>query len=71
MEIKTVAELRLYLADLPDNMPVWLGETTIEGGLDYYDRVKKYSVEVTEISATFGILLPKDKQRTETGLVIF
>lgn len=70
-EIRTVGELRKELADYPDDMPVWLGETTIQGGLDYYSRPSKYSIEIMEDTQTFGCAFPPDKRRTETGLIIY
>jgi hypothetical protein len=71
MEINTVGELKRALEDYPDDMPVWLGNTVIEGGLSYYGGVVKYYLEVTDDTVTFGIALPPEKQRTEHGVVIF
>jgi hypothetical protein len=71
MEITTVGQLRKELEDYPDDMPVWLGETVTQGGLDYFDRVRKYNIEVTEETQTFGFALPKERQRIERGVVIY
>lgn len=71
MEINTVGELKKALDDYPDDMPVWRGDTVVEGGLTYYGDVVKYYVEITEDVETFGTMLPKEKQHVERGVVIY
>lgn len=71
MEINTVGELKRALKDYPDDMPVWLGGTVVQGGLSYYYDVTKYYVELTEDVETFGTMFPSEKQRVERGVVIY
>jgi len=73
-ELKTVGELKKWLADnnVSDDTEIWLGATEIEGGLDYFmGNCKKYDIEVVLEEQTFGIALPKERQITKKGLVIY
>lgn len=70
-EVSTVGELRKFLEDYADDMPVWLGGTTVEGGLHYFSSVEKDSIEIAEETQTYGLMLPPERQTKETGLVIY
>lgn len=71
--IQTVGELKQWLVDndVSDDTELWIGETVTEGGLDYFDRCRKFDAEVALHTETFGILLPTHQQKTQTGVVIW
>jgi hypothetical protein len=71
--IGTLGELKAFLAQLPlpDDAPVWSGDTVTQGGLGYPSGYRHYDVNVLVTPETFGLALPAARQRTEEGVVFW
>ncbi len=71
--INNVGQLKWFLEvnECPDDMPVWTGNVVYEGGCGYPEGFRHYDVNVQITQQTFGLALPKERQKTETGLMFW
>ena len=71
--IRTWGELKQWAKenDVTDDTPTWMGAVSVQGGLEYFDRIGKYEIEVALHEQTFGLALPPEHRETETGMVFY
>jgi hypothetical protein len=69
----TVGDFKQWLAEneVSDDMPLWKMKIEYQGGLayptDWADDIENIAFHTN----TYGIALPKDKQKTEIGVAIW
>jgi hypothetical protein len=68
-----VGDLKKWLAEneLSDDTPLWKPELVEQGGLEYPNRWGGEIDNVVMATETFGIALPVEKQRRETGVMLW